>query len=51
MEKRCELYMDHKNLKYLLTQLDLSLRSQRWLELIEDYKSLESTTTLQKQMW
>jgi hypothetical protein len=37
MEKRCELYMDHKSLKYIFTQPDLSLRQQRWLELIKDY--------------
>ncbi len=34
---RCEVYMDHKNLKYVFTQLDLNLRQQRWLELIKDY--------------
>jgi hypothetical protein len=37
MEKRCELYTDHKNLEYILTQLDLSLRQQRYLEPIKDY--------------
>jgi hypothetical protein len=37
MEKRCELYMDHKSLKYIFTQLDLNLRKRRWLELIKDY--------------
>jgi hypothetical protein len=26
MGKRCELYMDHKSLKYIFTQLDLNLR-------------------------
>jgi hypothetical protein len=26
MEKRCELYTDQKSLKYIFTQLDLSLR-------------------------
>jgi hypothetical protein len=25
-ERRCELYMDHTNLKYIFTQLDLSFR-------------------------
>jgi hypothetical protein len=35
--KRCELYMDHKSLKYIFTQLELNLRQQRWLELIMDY--------------
>jgi hypothetical protein len=37
MEKRCELYKDHKSLKYLFTQSDLNLRQRRWLELIKDY--------------
>jgi hypothetical protein len=32
--KRCEVYSDHKSLKYILTQPDLNLRQQRWLELI-----------------
>jgi hypothetical protein len=36
--KRCELYTDHKSLKYIFTQLDLNLRPRRWLELIENYK-------------
>jgi hypothetical protein len=26
MENKCQLYMDHKSLKYILTQLDPSLR-------------------------
>jgi hypothetical protein len=37
MGKRCELYMDHKSLKYIFTQSNLNLRQRRWLELIEDY--------------
>jgi hypothetical protein len=37
MEKRCELYMDHKSLKYIFTQLNLNLRRRRWLELIKNY--------------
>jgi hypothetical protein len=37
MGKICELYTDHKNLKYIFTQLDLNLRQRRWLELINDY--------------
>jgi hypothetical protein len=35
--KRCEIYSDHKNLKYIFTQLDLNLRQWRWVELIKDY--------------
>jgi hypothetical protein len=37
MGKRCELYTDHKSLKYIFTQSNLNLRQRRWLELIEDY--------------
>jgi hypothetical protein len=37
MGKRCELYMDHKSLKYIFTQSDLNLRQKRWLKMIEDY--------------
>jgi hypothetical protein len=34
---KCEIYTDHKSLKYIFTQLDLNLRQRRWLELIKDY--------------
>jgi hypothetical protein len=37
IDKRCEVYLDHKSLKYFFTQPDLNLRQQRWLELIKDY--------------
>jgi hypothetical protein len=35
--KRCELYTDHKSLKYIFTQSNLNLGQRRWLELIKDY--------------
>jgi hypothetical protein len=35
--ERCEVYSDHKSLKYIFTQPDLNLRQRRWLELIKDY--------------
>ncbi|XP_062201998.1 uncharacterized protein LOC133904517 [Phragmites australis] len=35
--QRCEIYSDHKSLKYIFTQPDLNLRQRRWLELIKDY--------------
>jgi hypothetical protein len=38
MGKRCELYTDHKSLKYIFTQSNLNLRQRRWLELIMDYE-------------
>jgi hypothetical protein len=34
---RCEIYSDHKSLKYIFMQNDLNLRQCRWLELIKDY--------------
>jgi hypothetical protein len=34
---RCEIYSDHKSLKYIFTQNDLNLRQRRWLQLIKDY--------------
>jgi hypothetical protein len=37
MGKRCELYTDHKSLKYIFTQSNLNLRQRRQLELIKDY--------------
>jgi hypothetical protein len=37
IDKRCEVYSDHKSLKYIFTQPDLYLRQWRWLELIKDY--------------
>jgi hypothetical protein len=37
IDKRCEVYSDHKSLKYIFTQPYLNLRQQRWLELIKDY--------------
>jgi hypothetical protein len=37
MGKRCELYTDHKSLKYIFTRSNLNIRQRRWLELIKDY--------------
>jgi hypothetical protein len=34
---RCEIYSDHKSVKYIFTQNNLNLRQRRWLELIKDY--------------
>jgi hypothetical protein len=31
------IYMDHKSLKYIFTQLELNMRQRRWLKLIKDY--------------
>jgi ribonuclease HI len=34
---KCDLFSDHKSLKYFLTQIELNMRQRRWLELIKDY--------------
>lgn len=33
----CEVYTNHKSLKYFFTQKELNMRQKRWLELIKDY--------------
>ena len=35
--EKCEIYTDHKSLKYFFTQKDLIMRQRRWLELVKDY--------------
>jgi hypothetical protein len=37
MGTRCNIFTDHKSLKYIFTQSDLNMRQRRWLELIKDY--------------
>jgi ribonuclease HI len=37
MGTKCQVYTDHKSLKYIFTQKDLNLRQRRWLELIKNY--------------
>jgi hypothetical protein len=37
ISKRCEVYSDHKSMKYIFTQPDLNLMQRRWLELIKEY--------------
>ena len=34
---RCDIYTDHKTLKYLFTQKELNVCQGRWLELLKDY--------------
>ncbi|XP_050238193.1 uncharacterized protein LOC126687680 [Mercurialis annua] len=33
----CEIFTDHKSLKYIFDQRELNLRQRRWLELLKDY--------------
>jgi hypothetical protein len=37
MGTHCNIFTDHKSLKYIFTQADLNMRQRRWLELIKDY--------------
>jgi hypothetical protein len=37
MGTKCQVYTDHKSLKYIFTQKDLNLRQRWWLELVKDY--------------
>jgi hypothetical protein len=37
MGNRCNIFTDHKSLKYIFTQSELKLRQRIWLELIKDY--------------
>jgi hypothetical protein len=36
--QKCDIYMDHKSLKYIFTQSELNMRQRRWLEVIKDYE-------------
>jgi ribonuclease HI len=36
--QKCDIYMDHKSLKYIFTQSELNMRQRKWLELIKDYE-------------
>ena len=36
----CEIYTDHKSLKYIFQQNNLNMRQVRWLELLKDYDCL-----------
>jgi ribonuclease HI len=36
--QKCDVYTDHKSLKYIFTRLELNMRQLRWLELIKDYE-------------
>jgi hypothetical protein len=37
MGNRCNMFIDHKSLKYIFTQSELNMRQRRCLELIKDY--------------
>ena len=35
--QRCDIYTDHKSLKYIFMQNELNMWQRRWLELVKDY--------------
>jgi hypothetical protein len=35
--EHCEIFTDHKSLKYFFTQKELNMQQRRWLELLSDY--------------
>ena len=37
MGNHCDVYTNHKSLKYIFTQKELNLMQRRWLDLIKDY--------------
>ncbi|GJQ97023.1 retrotransposon protein, putative, ty3-gypsy subclass [Tanacetum coccineum] len=37
LELACDIFTDHKSLKYIFTQRELNMRQRRWLELLKDY--------------
>ncbi|XP_076912613.1 uncharacterized protein LOC143570977 [Bidens hawaiensis] len=36
----CDIFTDHKSLKYIFTQKELNMRQRRWLELLKDYDAI-----------
>jgi ribonuclease HI len=36
--QKCDIYTDHKSLKYIFTQSELNMRQRRWLEFIKDFE-------------
>nr|GFB36593.1 reverse transcriptase [Tanacetum cinerariifolium] len=36
-DESCDIFTDHKSLKYIFTQRELNMRQRRWLELLKDY--------------
>ena len=35
--EKCEIYTDHKSLKYFFTQKELNMRQRIWMKLVKDY--------------
>ena len=35
--EKCQIFTDHKSLKYIMSQKELNLRQRRWIGLLKDY--------------
>ena len=35
--EKCQIFTNHKSLKYILSQKELNLRQRRWIEFLKDY--------------
>ena len=35
--KSFDLFLDHKNMKYLFSHKELNMRQRKWIELLKDY--------------
>ncbi|KAK1660854.1 hypothetical protein QYE76_049013 [Lolium multiflorum] len=43
MGNRCEIYSDHKSLKYIFTQKELNMRQRRWLTKVAHFIPVKTT--------
>ena len=35
--RRCQIYFDHRSLKYITIQKEINVRQKRWIKLIKNY--------------
>jgi hypothetical protein len=49
--QKCDVYTDHKSLKYIFIQLELNMRQQIWLELIKYYELKFITIQVKRTWW
>ena len=47
---KCQIFSDHKSLRYVFTQRELNMRQRRWMELIKDYDCTIEYIILEKLM-
>ncbi|GJS70738.1 putative reverse transcriptase domain-containing protein [Tanacetum coccineum] len=47
----CDIFTDHKSLKYIFTQRELNMRQRRWLELLKDYDTNTFTVPSEERLF